>query len=115
MKAHTTIKAIRNGYRKVFQTGYCELQYIFKYSDPQFYNAGVYGWNCNVYVNNDKDIAITTGYRNMAGRLIPLEIIEKYSNIAKEITSAPFSKPFNEVKAALDKNIEDFWNELNNL
>lgn len=115
MKTHTSIKAIKNGYHKVFQTGYCELQYIFKYTEPQFYNAGVYGWNCNVYVDYSRDIAITTGYRNMTGRLIPLEIIEKYSNIAKEITSAPFSKPFNEVKAALEENANNFYNELDNL
>lgn len=112
MKIKTTIKTIRNNYRKVFATGYCELQDIMKYEEPQFYNAGVYGWNCDVYVDYRRDIAITTGYRNMTGRDIPLEIIKKYSEVAKEICSAPFSKPYEEIKKALDENRENFWNEL---
>lgn len=112
MKVKTTIKAIRNGWKKVFATGYCELQYIFKYEEPQFYNAGVYGWNCDVYVDYKRDIAITTGYRNMIGRDIPLELINEYSEIAKEICSNVFSKPYEEIKKKLDENRENFLNEL---
>lgn len=112
MKMKTTIKTIRNNYRKVFSTGYCELQYIMKYEEPQFFNSGVYGWNCDVYVDYRRDIAITTGYRNMTGRSIPLEIIEKYTKVAKEICKAPFSTPYEEIKKALYENRENFWNEL---
>ena len=115
MKIETTMKAIRNNYRKVFRCGYCDLQYIYRYTDPIFYNSGVYGWNCDIYVDFKRDIAITTGYRNMAGICIPSEILEKYSNIAKEICDKPFSFPFDEIKAALDANLENFLTELDNL
>ena len=43
------------------------------------------------------------------------EIIKKYSEIAKEIEKAPFSKPYKEIKAALDENREKFLDELNKL
>ena len=48
-KQHTTMKYIRNNWSKVFRVGYCDLQNIFRYEEPQYYNSGVYGWNCDVY------------------------------------------------------------------
>lgn len=114
-KQHIAIKNIRNNYKKVFRCGYCDLQFIYRGIDPQFYNTGVYGWNCDIYIDYARDIAITTGYRNMTGRMIPDEIIEKYSNIAKEIAKNTWSKPYEETRKALDENIENFLNELDNM
>lgn len=112
MKEKTTMKSIRNNWNKVFYTGYCELQDIFRYEEPRYYNCGVYGWNCDIYVDYKNDIAITTGYRNMTGRRIPDELIKEYSEIAKEISSNIFRKPYEEIKKELDENRENFWNEL---
>lgn len=114
-KIKTDMKRINNGFRKVFRCGYCDLQFIFKYEEPQYYNCGAYGWNCDIYVDYKRDIAITTGYRNMRGQSIPHELIEKYSEIAKEIEKAPFSKGYDKVKAELDENREKFFDELDNL
>lgn len=116
MKIKTTMKYIENLYSKVFRCGYCDLQYIFRYEDAMYYNAGVYGWNCDIYVDFQHDIAITTGYRNMRGIRIPDEILEKYTKIAKEILEADSWKtPFDETKAKLDENRKNFLEELNNL
>lgn len=115
MKKHTTIKAIRANWNKKFYCGYCDLQYIMRYTEPDYYNAGVYGWNCDIYTDYTRDIAITTGYRNMTGRMIPSELIEKYSEIAKEILKNTFAKPYEEIKKELDANKENFYKELNNL
>lgn len=115
MKQHTTIKAIRNNWTKVFRCGYCDLQYIMKYEDAQYYNSGVYGWNCDIYCDFSRDIAITTGYRNMTGRAIPSEILTKYSEAAKAILSDTFSIPYDEIKAKLDENRNAFFAELNEL
>lgn len=114
-KIKTDMKRINNGFKKVFRAGYCDLQFIFKYEEPQYYNSGFYGWNCDVYIDYKRDIAITTGYRNMRGQSIPHELIKKYSEIAKDIEKAPFSKPFEEIKKALYKNRENFLNELDKL
>ena len=112
-KTKTTIKAIRNNWSKVYMCGYCDLQYIMKYNEPAFYNSGIYGWNCDVYVDYARDIAITTGYREMIGKRIDETIIKKYSDLAKEISENTFNIPYEEIKMALDKNVEEFFEELN--
>lgn len=114
-KQHTTMKYIRNVWGNVFRVGYCDLQNIFKYEEPQYYNSGVYGWNCDVYCDFSRDIAITTGYRNMAGKRVPDEILEKYDAIAKEILKNTFSIPYAELKEKLDENRQNFLDELANL
>lgn len=114
-KIKTDMKSLNNGFRKVFRAGYCDLQYIYKYNDPQFYNCGVYGWNCDIYVDYKRDIAITTGYRNMRGASIPYDLIKKYSDIAKKICKKPFSVPYDELKAALDENRENFLDEIDKI
>ncbi len=115
MKQHTTIKNIRKMWNKKFQCGYCDLQYIMRGTEPNYYNSGIYGWNCDVYCDFLRDIAITTGYRNMTGRMIPEELIEKYSNIAEEICKDTWNKPYDEIKKALDDNRENFFNELDKI
>lgn len=114
-KQHTTMKYIRNNWTKVFRVGYCDLQNIFRYEEPQYYNSGVYGWNCDVYCDFARDIAITTGYRNMAGRNIPSEILEKYDAIAKEIIKNQWNESYEATKAKLDENREKFLAELENI
>ena len=111
----TDMKRINEGFRKVFRAGYCDLQYIYKYKNPQYYNCGVYGWNCDIYVDYKRDIAITTGYRNMRGKQIPADLIKKYSDIAKDISKTPFFVPYEDVKTALDENREKFLDELNKI
>ena len=81
-------------------------------STPTYYNAGIYGWNCDIYVDAVRDIAITTGYRNMAGISIPAELIKKHSNIAKSICENIFTKNYADVQKALEENQENFLDEL---
>ena len=115
MKKHTTIKFIKGYFSKTFRAGYCDLQYIYYNEKPQFYNSGVYGWNCDIYTDYKRDIAITTGYRNMTGKRIPDELIKKYSDIAKKIIEQSYIIKWEEKQKALDENRENFLNELDNL
>ena len=115
MKIHTTMKAICNNWSKVYQCGYCELQEIMYDEDPWYYNSGVYGWNCDVYADVKHDIAITTGYRNMRGKMIPNELIIKYSKIARNIVKDAIGTPWEEIREALAKNRENFFDELVNI
>lgn len=108
-KIKTSMKYIKALYPVVFRCGYCDLQYIYKYNDPTYYNCGVYGWNCDIYVNFKYNAAITTGYRNMRGVRIPDEIINKYTEIAKNILA---TYPWGESSEALSKNREEFWDAL---
>ena len=114
-KTHISIKKVKTYWNKKFYCGYCDLQDIMRYKEPTYYNAGVYGWNCDIYTDAMTDIAITTGYRNMAGRRIPDELIEKYTAIAKEILKDTWSKSYDEIKEALDQNRRNFFDELANI
>lgn len=114
MKLQTTMKSIRNYWNKKFYAGYCDLQYIFYHEEPTYYNAGVYGWNCDIYCDYKRDIAISTGYRNMTGKRIPDELIDKYTKKAKAILENQWKKPYEELKAELEANKEAFLEELNN-
>lgn len=114
-KIKTDMKRINTGFNKVFQAGYCDLQYIFKYKEPQYYNCGVYGWNCDIYIDYKRDTAITTGYRNMRGELIPSDLIKQYSETAKNIMENMRRESYDIMKAELDKNREKFLDELNKL
>lgn len=86
---HMTRKDIRNypGVFRVYYVGYCDLQCLLRFETPVFYNAGVYGWNWDGYSFYDRSgrkIIIDTGYRNMTGKKIPGEIVEKYNDLAKD-------------------------------
>ena len=115
MKIKTSMKNIRQAWKKVFYCGYCDLQYIMRGAEPTYYNCGVYGWNCDIYCHFGKDIAITTGYRNMTGRRIPDELIKKYTDNAKNILEGQWAKPYEEYMAELAENREKFFEELNNI
>ena len=114
-KEYTTIKNIRNNWAKVFRCGYCDLQYIMRGTEPQYYNSGVYGWNCDIYCDFSRDIAVTTGYRNMAGMPIPGEIIKKYSKIAEEISNQHWGADYEKKLAELEQNRQNFFAELDTL
>lgn len=62
MKTQTTKKAIMSAYRNVIKVGYCDMQDALKWREPNYYTAGVYGWNSDVYVINSNTV-IVTGYR----------------------------------------------------
>lgn len=116
MKTQTTIKKIKNDWGKIFYCGYCDLQEIYYGKEAQYFNAGIYGWNCDIYCDYGRDIAIMTGYRKMAGKKIPNKLIKKYTEIAKEIIYAPYKEyTYEEQKELLNDNVENFLDELNNL
>lgn len=111
MKFKTTNKALREGYARIYQCGYCDLANLLRHESAKAYASGVYGWNYDVYEIDG--IAITTGYRGMIGERIPSEIIKKYEAKAKKaIEASRFD--YKKCKSALDKLITKFAEELKN-
>lgn len=51
--------------RPTVRVGYCDLQGVLSGIDPDYYTAGIYGWNCDVYTI--AGLTICTGYRPAAG------------------------------------------------
>lgn len=67
MKAKITLKQLKETFSKRIPVGYCDAQYLLKFSEPIAYTSGVYGWNNDVYVSNG--VAIVTGYRKLCGNI----------------------------------------------
>lgn len=101
---------VHSNYKYVFKTGYYGLSTICKHIEPQYYNSGIYGWNCDIYVSGD--IMICTGYRNMRGITVPSNIIEKYTNIARSIINNKYS--YEKECQLLEENYNNFLQELVN-
>ena len=74
-----------SAYRNVIKVGYCDLQDALKWREPDFYTAGVYGWNSDVYVI-DHDTVIVTGYRPFGNMKLSREVIDTLNKCAKSIT-----------------------------
>lgn len=107
MKTATSMK-IWKKYNNVFKTGYCNSFNICRHIEPNYYNSGVYGWNCDIYVSGD--IMICTGYRNMRGTTIPSHILKKYDDIAKDIINNRYN--YNKECQLLEDNYNNFLQEL---
>jgi len=109
MKQHTPM-TIHHNYNHVYRVGYCDLSKICKYIEPQYYNAGSYGWNCDIYVSYRYDIMICTGYRNMRGKTIPANILKKYNAIAVDIINNRYN--YEKKRQLLEDNYYSFLQEL---
>lgn len=67
-KRRVTARCIREAERAgrpTVRVGYCDLQGVLSGIDPDYYTAGIYGWNCDVYTI--AGLTICTGYRPAAG------------------------------------------------
>lgn len=90
-----TSMKVTEKFNHVLQASYCKLQTIYRLQTPNFYNEGVYGWNCDLYIDQINDAIITTGYRNLRGAKIPDNLIKEYSARADAI--------YNEYRSGLVK------------
>lgn len=83
MKIKVTKKQIMKGYYNIICTGYCNLQALLNYVEPDYYTCGVYGWNSDVYkINNNT--CIVTGYRPF-GNIRNYDLVKKYEQKAEKI------------------------------
>ena len=91
-------------YDKIYRIGYCELQKILESLSAVGYNAGVYGWNYDVYYL-EENVILITGYRTDCGIKISHEICEK---ILKDYAARAFS----DVKGFLRSELEKYTSEF---
>lgn len=111
MKFKITRRELKEIYR-VVNVPYCELQHLLKYCSPIAYNAGVYGWNYDVYdfTRYNTNICICTGYRCPPGIFASRDKYIKYEDAAKEIIYGDV--PYDQGKEKLDHLIRGLLNEL---
>ena len=74
-----------SAFENVIRVGYCDMQSALTWREPNFYTAGVFGWNADVYVI-DYDTVIVTGYRPFGNMELPREVIDTLNKCAESIT-----------------------------
>lgn len=84
MKKQTTKKYIMALENKIVKVGYCELQHLLAYVDPDYYTAGVYGWNSDVYLLSE-GIAIVTGYRPFGNVKPDHATLQRWDDLAHDV------------------------------
>lgn len=85
-KQRVTARCIREAERAGAPTvyvGYCDAQYLLGYCAPDYYTAGIYGWNCDIY--RIAGLTICTGYRGMVGE--PAVLTADYERRARAAAS----------------------------
>lgn len=89
MKFKTTQKAIKENYRTILKVGYCELQYLLTYEEPQAYTTRQEGWASDVYTFDT--FAISTGYSPFGNYFLDYDLCQKYEKQAKEVLKTDFN------------------------
>lgn len=85
---HLTKNEIKKQYETIIQIGYCDLYELIRTLEKIGYNAGVYGWNYDVF-KLDYDTCVITGYRTFDKGTIRLtsDFIQYMDKKANEITN----------------------------
>ncbi len=70
---------------RIWKIGYCQAQYLLGNVEAKKvgYNAGVYGWNYDVYLFRNN--VIVTGYRGMFGNSFDYDLLKEYEKKAEAI------------------------------
>ena len=111
-KVKATAKAIKNSYYNIITVGYCDLHYLLSYFQPAYYTAGIYGWNCHVYII-DSNTVLATGYRPMSGNMHDYKITQKYNEKAKtELYNKCWDMEYSKQKEIASKMLADYVNEM---
>ena len=80
MKLKATKRSIREGYNKIVNVGYCDLQALLNYKEPFAYSAGLYGWACDYY---DIDgVCISSGYQPIGDKKFNYDLMRELENKA---------------------------------
>lgn len=82
MKIKTTEKEIKRNFKKIYYCNYCDINNLLSVYNADYYTAGKYGWNADVYVIGF-DTVIVTGYRPFGN--IKIENYKELEEQAKKI------------------------------
>lgn len=85
---HLTKNEIKKQYETIIQVGYCDLYDLTRQLKKIGYNAGIYGWNYDVF-ELDWNTCIITGYRTFDKGTIRLtsDFIQYMDKKANKITN----------------------------
>ena len=104
MKYKTTAKEIKMLANNVKRAGYCSLQYLLRFHEPNAYTAGVYGWNFDIY--EIYGVTICTGCRGMVGERA--KGVSEYEEKAMKVCSIENPMSWEKKKEEIEKLLKEF-------
>lgn len=109
-KAKVTRKWVRDNFNCI-SVGYCDLQYLLRCVNADYYTCGVYGWNFDVYTFGN--YAITTGYRGMIENCKTDKnvSIREYNQKAEEIIKSHYWDDYDRTRKEVNSLLKDFLNK----
>lgn len=110
MKVKVTKKEIKENYKNIISIGYCELQFLLRGKEPNFYTSGVYGWGADIYQINNTT-CIVTGYAPFGNIEIERNTIQKYEEKARKIC-CDYSLNWEQQTKKLEKLLDKFIKEV---
>lgn len=86
MKTKVTKKEMRARFDQIIGTGYHNMQFLLRYTEPFAYSTRAEGWACDYYAVDG--VLISTGYAPLSARNTKktYEIEQKYEQQAREIS-----------------------------
>lgn len=109
MSRQVTRKFIKEGFKNIIKVGYCDLQYLLQLLNCDYYTAGIYGWNADIYII-DSNTVIVTGYRPFGNIESNYYINKKYDKKANEIM-CQYQKKYEERKEELNELLQQYIKE----
>ena len=110
MKERTTRKNVMQSHDVIVKVGYCNLQFLLKHENEQFYTTRVEGWGANIY--SFGSIAIVTGYAPFGNVSPSWDITNSYEKRAIAIDSSDmnYENKMIETKKLLNEFLADMKN-----
>jgi hypothetical protein len=107
MKYKTTKRELTNNYHHIISIGYCDVQFLLKYRDPQSYCTRVEGWACDNYDVNG--VLISTGYAPVKSKntIRDYDTTREFEQKAITITGN-YDLKWEEQKAALEILLKEY-------
>ena len=107
MKYKVTKKQVNADYDQILKVGYCDLQYLLRFSEPVAYSTRSEGWACDYY--EVYGLLMSTGYAPIASKNVNCDynLIRSYNEKAREIYHK-YSFKYEEQKEEIDKLLKEF-------
>jgi hypothetical protein len=105
MKVKVTQKIVKAGHQHVLSVGYCDLQFLLRTRDANYYTTRAEGWAADVY--SVGPVAIVTGYKPFGDIDPSYELCRRYNGKAQEILN-DHSLKYEEKKEIIEQLLHEF-------
>jgi hypothetical protein len=105
MKAKVTQKIVKAGHQHVLSVGYCDLQFLLRTRDANYYTTRAEGWAADIY--SIGPVAIATGYKPFGDIDPSYELCRLYDGKAQDVWNN-YNLKYEEKKEKIEQLLDEF-------